>query len=110
MHEAGDSRKSLVTKSFSSMHPQVDIRKIRDRYFNYGVSIGSADDRHLREGLWSIAECLHDAATALSHHFSVAVLSYEGRQLGAYRIAAMEHQTLALAETLTAKLRAIPAR
>lgn len=88
------------------MHPQVDIRKIRDRYFNYGVSIGSAGERHLRDGLWSIAECLHDAATALSHHFSVAVVSYEGQRLGAYRIAAMEHETLALADTLAAKLRA----
>ena len=52
------------------MHPQVDIRKVRERYFNYSVSTGSADERHLREGLRSIAECLHDAATALSDHFS----------------------------------------
>jgi hypothetical protein len=73
------------------MHPQVDIRKIRDRYFNYSVSTGSADERHVREGLRSVAECLHDAATALSHHFTVAVLSYEGRQLGRYRIASMGH-------------------
>ncbi len=86
------------------MHPQVDIRKIRERYFNYSVSTGSADERHLREGLRSIAECLHDAATALSHNFSVAVLSYEGQRLGAYRVASMEHETLALADTLLAKL------
>lgn len=86
------------------MHPQVDIRKVRERYFNYSVSAGSADERHLREGLRSIAECLHDAATALSDHFSVARLSYEGRPLGAYRIASMEHDTLALADTLSAKL------
>jgi hypothetical protein len=86
------------------MHPQVDIRKIRERYFNYSVSTGSADERHVREGLRSVAECLHDAATALSHHFSVAVLSYEGRRLGSYRVASMEHDTLALADTLIAKL------
>jgi len=88
------------------MHPQVDIRKIRDRYFNYSVSTGSADERHVREGLRSVAECLHDAATALSHHFTVAVLSYEGRRLGKYRIASMEHDTLALADALHVKLNA----
>ncbi|MGJ7491302.1 hypothetical protein [Variovorax sp. ZT4R33] len=87
------------------MHPQVDIKKIREQYFNYSVSTGSADERHVREGLRSIAECLHDAATALSHHFSAAVLSYEGRHLGTYRIASMEHDTLALADTLKAKLK-----
>ena len=86
------------------MHPQVDIRKIRERDFSYSVSTGSGDKRHVREGLRSVAECLHDAATALSHHFSVAVLSYEGRRLGSYRIASMEHDTLALAATLMAKL------
>lgn len=86
------------------MHPQVDIKKVRERYFNYSVSTGSADERHLREGLRSIAECLHDAATALSDHFSVARLTYEGRPLGTYRIASMEHDTLALADTLRAKL------
>ena len=88
------------------MHPQVDIRKIRDRYFNYSVSTGSADERHVREGLRSVAECLHDAATALSHHFTVAVLSYEGRRLGKYRITSMEHDTLALADALHVKLNA----
>jgi hypothetical protein len=86
------------------MRPQVDIRKIRERYFNYSVSTGSADERHVREGLRSVAECLHDAATALSHHFSVVVLSYEGRRLGSYRVASMEHDTVALADTLMAKL------
>ena len=86
------------------MLPQVDIRKIRDRYFNYSVSTGCADERHVREGLRSIAECLHDAATALNHNFAVAVLSYEGQRLGAYRISSMEHETLALAATLVAKL------
>lgn len=88
------------------MHPQVDIRKIRDRYFNYSVSTGSADERHVREGLRSVAECLHDAATALSHHFTVAALSYEGRHLGKYRIASMEHDTLAVADALHVKLNA----
>jgi len=86
------------------MHPRIDIKKIRERYFNYGVSIGDADERYTRQGLRSIAECLHDAATALGLHFKVAAISYEGRLLGHYYVANMEHQTLALAETLLGKL------
>ncbi|VTU21948.1 MULTISPECIES: hypothetical protein [unclassified Variovorax] len=86
------------------MHPQVDIKKVRERYFNYGVSIGNADERYAGQGLRSIAECLHDAATALGHHFKIAAISYEGRLLGHYHVASMEHRTLALAETLLAKL------
>ena len=86
------------------MYPQVDIQKIRDRYFNYSVSIGKSDKRYARQGLRSIAECLHDAATALGHHFPIAALSYEGRALGCYHVANMEHKTVALADTLLAKL------
>jgi hypothetical protein len=88
------------------MHPRIDIRKIRERYFNYGVSIGDADACYTRQGLRSIAECLHDAATALGLHFKVAAISYEGRLLGHYSVANMEHQTLALAEILLASLAA----
>jgi hypothetical protein len=86
------------------MYPQVDIRKIAESYYNYSVSIGDAGERHVHEGLNSVAECLHDAATALSDHFPVAAISFEGRPLGAYHVASMEHQTLALAETLRMKL------
>jgi hypothetical protein len=86
------------------MHPQVNIKKIREGYFNYGVSTGNADECYARLGLCSIAECLHDAATALGSHFSIAAVSYEGRALGCYQVANMEHNTLALADMLTAKL------
>lgn len=86
------------------MYPQVDIKKIRDGYFNYGVSIGNADECYARLGLCSIAECLHDAATALGTHFPIAAVSYEGRALGCYHVANMEHKTLALAAMLTDKL------
>lgn len=86
------------------MYPQVDIRKIRDSYFNYGVSIGNADECYAREGLRSITECLHDAATALGHHFPIAAVSYQSRLLGCYYVADMEHKTVALAESLAAKL------
>ena len=92
------------------MYPQVDIRKIADRHFHYSVSIGNARERHVGEGLRSIAECLHDAATALSDHFAVAALSYEGIALGAYQVSVMEHRTLALAETLKCKLAAKTAK
>lgn len=86
------------------MIPQVDIKKVRDLYFNYSVSTGSADDRHARQGLLSIAECIHDAASALGHHFPMAAISYEGRALGCFRVAHMEHRTAALTEALLAKL------
>ncbi len=86
------------------MYPQVDIQKIRDRYFNYCVSMGDADECYARQGLRSIAECVHDAATALGQHFPVAVLSYEGRPLGRHQVADMEHRTVALVQTLLEKL------
>jgi hypothetical protein len=86
------------------MYPQVDIRKIREGYFNYGVSIGNAAECYAREGLRSVAECLHDAATALGLHFPIAALSYEARVLGCYYVADMEHKTVALADTLAVKL------
>lgn len=88
------------------MYPQVDIVKIAEGDYNYSVSIADADKRHVREGLVSLAECLHDAATALAGHFDVATLSYAGQPLGAYHVAAMEHQTLALAATLRVRLAA----
>jgi hypothetical protein len=86
------------------MYPQVDIRKIADGDYSYSVSIADAGHRHVRDGLASIAECLHDAATALSDHFSVASISFAGHALGDYHVAAMEHRTVALAETLRRKL------
>lgn len=88
------------------MYPHVDIWKIADSYFNYSVSIGNSHERHVLEGMRSIAECLHDAGTALSEHFAVAAISYEGFALGAYHVSAMEHKTVALTETLLAKLEA----
>jgi hypothetical protein len=86
------------------MYPQVDITKIAEGDYSYSVSIADGDKRHVREGLVSLAECLHDAATALAGHFDVAELSVQGRPLGAYHVSAMEHQTLALAETLRRRL------
>ena len=88
------------------MHPQVDITRIAEGEYGYSVRMADADKRHVREGLASMAECLHDAATALAGHFDIASLSFEGRPLGAYRVAAMEHRTLALAETLRVRLAA----
>lgn len=87
-----------------NMYPQVDIRKIRERYFNYGVSIGNGNECYVRRELRSVAECLHDAATALGHHFSIALISYEGLALGCYLVSSMEHQPVALAHTLMDKL------
>ena len=87
------------------MYPQVDIKKNREGYFNYGVSIGNAaEECYARLGLSSIAECLHDAATALAGHFARADISYEGRALGQYEVARMEHRTVALADALNLML------
>jgi hypothetical protein len=86
------------------MYPQVDIRKIADGDYSYSVSIPDGRHRHVRDGLASIAECLHDAATALSDHFPVASISFAGHALGDYHVGAMEHQTVALAEALRLKL------
>lgn len=90
------------------MYPQIDIQKVRDRYFNYGVSIGNADACYWRHGLGSVAECLHDAATALGTDFPVAAICYAGRALGRYQVADMEHKTLALVDSLEAQLARLP--
>ena len=89
------------------MYPHIDIWKIADSYFNYSVSIGQSHDRHVQEGMRSITECLHDAATALSERFEIAAISYEGAALGAYHVSAMEHHTMALAVRLRDKLDAV---
>ncbi|MDM0041511.1 hypothetical protein QTH89_05035 [Variovorax sp. J22G21] len=51
------------------MQPKIEIRKIRERYFNYGVSFAHGDELYARQGLRSMAECLHDAATARGRNF-----------------------------------------
>ena len=86
------------------MHPHVDITKTPEGDHRHGVRIGDGDARHVREGPASLAECLHDAATALAGHFDTAVLGVGGRPPGARPVAAMARRTLALAEALRARL------
>jgi hypothetical protein len=88
------------------MKPKVQIRKIAECYFNYAVSNGDGDDLYSRDGLASIAECLHDAATALGIEFKTITISYDGVVLGDYSVPAMEHDTLLLANKLRAQLSA----
>jgi hypothetical protein len=73
------------------MRPKVEIEKIRERYFNYSVSTGSGKAIYARQGLYSIAECIHDAATALGHNFATTTIGYEGLELGEYSVPMMEH-------------------
>lgn len=86
------------------MQPKVEIRKIGERYFNYSVSFGDGAELYARQGLRSLAECLHDAATALGHSFLMTTLSYEGIALGEYSVPTMEHDTMLLANRLQMQL------
>lgn len=86
------------------MQPKIEIRKIGERYFNYGVSFGDGAELYARQGLRSLAECLHDAATALGRSFPMTTISYEGKVLGEYSVPTMEHDTMLLANRLQAQL------
>lgn len=89
------------------MNPNVDITRVEDRYFNYSVRLGDGNVRYARQGLSSMAECLHDAATALGQAFRDVDLSYEGVALGTYSVPTLEHDTLLLTEVLTERLTAL---
>jgi len=82
------------------MQPKVEIRKIGERYFNYSVSFGDGAELYARQGLRSLAECLHDAATALGHNFPTTTLGYQGRVLGEFPVAMMEHCAVTLGQSL----------
>ncbi len=79
------------------MQPSIHIKKIKERYFDYSVSTPAGASSYTREGLHSIAECLHDAASALGVNFKRASVFYGGAMLGSWLVAAMEHETLAVA-------------
>ena len=86
------------------MRPKVEIEKIRERYFNYSVSTESGSAIYACEGLYSIAECIHDAATALGHNFPITTLGYEGFVLGEFSVATMERSASMLERWLEALL------
>lgn len=92
------------------MRPHVAIRKIRLRHFDYSVRMGEGDVCYERHGLRSMAECLHDAATALGQAFRDIEVSYEGFALGCYSQPTLEHDTLLLAGKLEALLAGREAR
>ena len=66
------------------MRPKIEIEKIRECYFNYSVSSGYGNAIYARHGLYSIEECLHDAATALGQNFPTTTIGYHGQELGEY--------------------------
>lgn len=86
------------------MNPSVNITKLEERYFNYSVRFGDGEECYARQGLRSLAECLHDAATAFGQAFRDIDLSFEGVELGTYSVPTMEHDTLLLAEVLNQRL------
>ncbi len=86
------------------MQPRVEIRKLSERYFIYSIASQSGIELYARDGLRSMAECLHDAATALGQDFSKTTISYEGVVLGEYSIPAMEHDTVLVANRLQSQL------
>ncbi|RYG56590.1 MAG: hypothetical protein EON56_03865 [Alphaproteobacteria bacterium] len=86
------------------MNPNVDIQRIAERYFNYSVRLGDGAVCYARQGLRSMAECLHDAATAFGQSFRDVEISYEGYPLGCYSVPTLEHDTLLLADKLNARL------
>jgi len=86
------------------MQPSIHIRQVKERYFDYSVSSVSGGYSYTREGLHSIAECLHDAATALGINFKRATVCYGGAALGSWLVSAMEHDTMSVATAVHALL------
>ena len=86
------------------MQPSIHIKKVKERYFDYSVSTPAGVSSYSREGLHSIAECLHDAASALGVNFKRASVVYGGAVLGSWLVASMEHETLSVAAAVHALL------
>ncbi len=86
------------------MEPRVDIEKIRAYFYNYTVSTDTGTVHYMRQGMRSIAECLHDAALALGPHFRDALIRFQDTDLGVWSIPTMEHDTALLTEVLIGKL------
>lgn len=78
------------------MKPHICIRKISDQNYDYGVKLGHGEERFVGRGLNSMAECLHDAATALGQDFLWVDVSYGDKALGTYSVPALEHDALLL--------------
>lgn len=78
------------------MKPHISIRRISDQNYDYGVRLGQGEERFVGRGLNSMAECLHDAATALGQDFLWVDVSFGGRELGTYSIPALEHDAMLL--------------
>jgi hypothetical protein len=86
------------------MRPKIEIEKIRECYFNYSVSSGYGNAIYARHGLYSIEECLHDAATALGQNFPTTTIGYHGQELGEYSVPMMEHAANLVSRRLQVQL------
>ena len=86
------------------MQAAVEITRRGDRQFDAYVGIGDGTRRRAREGLASVAQCLHDAAAALGGRFSYATVSVDNVMIGNYPVAVMEHRAVEVADELMMKL------
>lgn len=86
------------------MKPHISIRKVCEHYYDYGVRLGHGEERYVGRGLCSLAECLHDAATALGSAFLWVDLSYGDVALGTYSVPTLEHDTVLLSRRLLNRL------
>lgn len=86
------------------MRPQVDIQKLRRCYYSYSIRVSGGEERYACTDLYSIAECLRDAATALGLNFDEALISVQGIKLGSHAVAVMEHDSLSLTDRLVSQL------
>ena len=86
------------------MQAAVEITRRGDKRFDAYVGIGDGTRRPAREGLASVAQCLHDAAAALGGRFSYATVSVDNVMIGNYPVAVMEHRAVEVADELMMKL------
>lgn len=86
------------------MQPEVEITKRGEKNFAAQVGIGDGSPHYVREGLASIAQCLHDAASVLGSEFHFATVIYERKRIGSYPVAVMAHRAADVAEELLLKL------
>lgn len=90
------------------MQPVLEIRKIGERSYTYTVRATRPAGAPLPEacyvdrGLTSFADCLHDAAEALTY-FPRVYIRYEGRCVGEQTVLRLESQPDVVARELLAR-------
>jgi hypothetical protein len=90
------------------MQPVLEIRKLGERSYTYSVrATRSADACHVDLELTSFAECLRDAAQALTY-FPRVHICYQGLSVGEQRVMRLEsHPHIVACELLASYLEQI---